>query len=362
MRILLFSLLLLSACQPNQQSASNTPVNPQELESVANLLGQHLLASPKYMMYETDFLHSIHYAEVCMAYGLAKYAQNTQQNNLMDQVLERYQPLRTDSIAWQNHHVDGNVYGVLPFQFYKYTKDEDYLQHGLFMADSQWKEELPNGLTTQTRYWIDDVFMVSSLQLEAYQATNKKEYLNRTAGFTAIYVDSLQQADGLFYHGPEAPIYWGRGNGWMAVGMAATIAALPENHPLFSTIKEGYQKMMASLIPYQSDNGMWRQIIDMPEAWEETSCTAMFAYAMTEGLIKGILTDEKYEKAVKKAWNALKEKVNNQGELEGVCAGTGQSTDTQYYLDRPRINGDFHGQAPMIWLIDNLTKLYLDKQ
>lgn len=32
-----------------------------------------------------------------------------------------------------------------------------------------------------------------------------------------------------------------------------------------------------------------------------------------------------------------------------VCIGTGKKNSRQYYLDRPRIAGDFHGQAPILW-------------
>ncbi|MBK7871256.1 MAG: glycoside hydrolase family 88 protein [Saprospiraceae bacterium] len=309
------------------------------------------------MMYETNFLHAIHYAEVCMAYGLSKYAQNAENKALMDKLLERYESVKEDSIAWQHHHVDGNVYGILPLQFYQHTQDQVFLKHGLFMADSQWENPLPNGMTQQTRYWIDDVFMVSSLQVEAFKATNDKKYLNRAALFTANYIDSLQQPNGLFHHGPEAPIYWGRGNGWMAVGMATIISTLPKNDPYYNTIIEGYQKMMKTLLEYQDENGMWRQIIDYPAAWEESSCTAMFAYAIAEGVRTGILKESQYKNAILKAWEALKTKVNEQGAVTDVCAGTGQSKDIQYYLDRPRINGDFHGQAPMVWLIDTMKKL-----
>jgi rhamnogalacturonyl hydrolase YesR len=38
--------------------------------------------------------------------------------------------------------------------------------------------------------------------------------------------------------------------------------------------------MMNALLKYQSESGMWRQIVDDPEAWEESSSTAMFTYAI----------------------------------------------------------------------------------
>lgn len=39
----------------------------------------------------------------------------------------------------------------------------------------------------------------------------------------------------------------------------------------------------AALLKYQEKDGMWRQIIDDPEAWKEKSGTAMFTYTMITG-------------------------------------------------------------------------------
>ena len=333
---------------------NNSKLN-KDYEPLAIQLCDHLFSSPKYMMYETDFLNSIHYAEVCAAYGAIKFARQSENKDLIKKLMDRYEPLKKDSIAWQNHHVDGNVYGILPFEFFEVTGEPEYLNHGLYLANSQWDSLSFDSLTYQTRFWIDDVFMVGSLQVEAYKATEEPKYLDRAARFTAAYVDSLQQNNGLFYHGPDAPIHWGRGNGWMAVGMAITLTELPKDHPLYGSITDGYKRMMKSLLQYQGENGMWKQIIDMPEAWDETSCTAMFAYAISVGLNRGILLEDSYDLAVRKALDALKIRVNERGELTGVCAGTGQSQEIQYYLDRPRIDGDFHGQAPLLWLIESIN-------
>ena len=36
--------------------------------------------------------------------------------------------------------------------------------------------------------------------------------------------------------------------------------------------------------PLQASSGMWRQVMDHPELWEETSCTAMFAYSIARAV------------------------------------------------------------------------------
>ena len=50
--------------------------------------------------------------------------------------------------------------------------------------------------------------------------------------------------------------------------------------------------------------------------------------------------------------------INEDGKVREVCVGTGQSTDVNYYLNRPRITGDLHGQAPILWFAYSLLAEY----
>jgi hypothetical protein len=67
----------------------------------------------------------------------------------------------------------------------------------------------------------------------------------------AVYLDTLQQPNGLFYHAPDVPFFRGRGNGWMAAGMAELLRSLAEDHPNRARILSGYRKIMATLLQYQ---------------------------------------------------------------------------------------------------------------
>ena len=155
-----------------------------------------------------------------------------------------------------------------------------WLMIGLMSADTQWASPRADGLTDQTRMWVDDMFMIIGLQCQAYRATGEKVYLDRAAKEMTFYLDQLQQENGLFFHAADAKFYWGRGDGWFAVGMAEMLSELPADHPQRGRIMEGYKKMMAGLLKYQAKSGMWRQLIDNEAAWEESSATGMFTFAM----------------------------------------------------------------------------------
>ena len=87
-----------------------------------------------------------------------------------------------------------------------------------------------DGLSSFTRFWVDDMYMVGSLQVQAFKATGDTVYLNRAAKTIKVYCDKLQRPNGLFYHRADAPFYWGRGNGWAAAAFAELIQVLPEDH------------------------------------------------------------------------------------------------------------------------------------
>lgn len=135
----------------------------------------------------------------------------------------------------------------------------------------------------------------------------------------------------------------------MAAGMAEILTSLPANNPDRSRILKGYQIMMASLLKYQAPSGLWRQLIDEPLSWEESSSTGMFAYAMVVGVKKGWLAKEKYAPAARKAWIGLVSYLDENANVKEVCEGTNKKNDKQYYLDRKRVTGDLHGQAPILW-------------
>jgi unsaturated rhamnogalacturonyl hydrolase len=215
---------------------------------------------------------------------------------------------------------------------------------------------LPDGLTRQTRWWIDDMYMITALQLQAYRATGDAKYLERTAREMVAYLEKLQQPNGLFFHAPDVKFFWGRGDGWVAVGMAELLRDLPAKHRLRKPVLAAYTRMMATLLKHQAQTGMWRQLIDHPESWEESSSSAMFAYAFVTGVKNGWLPEETYGPAARKAWIALVGYLTPEGDLREVCVGTGKRNDLQYYLDRPRVAGDTHGQAPMLWTATALLR------
>jgi Predicted unsaturated glucuronyl hydrolase involved in regulation of bacterial surface properties, and related proteins len=362
MKIMLIITVFIALSSGMYAENNNYPIgcSPEEigLKAVERFLeSEHML-----------YAKTIHYAEVCTWYGAVKFAEVTGNKSLLEKLQNRFEPFFTTDkhllplIGYKenfNNYVDFNMFGGLPLQFYLLNNDKKYLDLGLRYADSQW--ELPHfatdkhkmyhdmGLTWQTRFWIDDMYMITIVQSKAYQATGNREYVNRAGKEMVAYLDTLQHDNGLFFHSPDAPFYWGRGNGWMAVGMAELLRYLPEDNQYRPVIEKGYCKMMESLKKCWKANGTWGQLIDKSDSRTETSGSAMFLYAIITGVKNGWLDKSEYEEVIRKGWLGLVSYVNNNGELTEVCIGTGKKNDEQFYRDRPRKTGDFHGQGPLLW-------------
>jgi len=299
------------------------------------------------------------YPEVITWYGSLTLAQLTGDTNLTARLIEKFEPLLGEPGAKRinrSAHVDYRVFGIVPLEIYLQTKDSRCLDLGLSFADAQWARTTSDGITAEARYWIDDMYMIPAVQVQAYRATGDSKYLDRAALAMAAYFDRLQQANGLFFHGTNAPFYWGRGNGWMAAGSAELLRALPTNHPQHARILAGYHKMMAALLAAQDKDGFWHQLIDKPDSWPETSGSAMFAFAFVTGVKHGWLEEKTYGPAARKAWLALVGYLDQDGNLREVCVGTNKGDSEKFYHDRPRAVGDLHGQAPMLWTASALLR------
>ena len=349
-------LLLPAAAIPlaaQQDYFSNWPAgrSPQE---VGKALAEHFITTPH------QGQTTIVYSEVGAWYGALNFAELTHDTDLRDRLIKRFDPLlpggtEADRIPHADH-VDASIFGIVPLEIAIQTKDKKYLDYGLSYADRQWVDPQPDGLSHETRYWIDDMYMLTILQLEAYRATGDKKYLDRDAKEMVAYLDKLQQPNGLFYHAPDVPFFWARGDGWVAAGMTEMLRDLPADDPQRARIMAGYKLMMAALLKYQGADGMWRQLIDHDEAWEESSSTGMFTYALITGVKNGWLVGPAYGPAARKAWIAVTGMIEQNNDVTSICEGTNKLNSYDYYLARKRRTGDFHGQEPILWAASELLR------
>lgn len=227
-------------------------------------------------------------------------------------------------------------------------------------ADTQWeapvdatpeqKAYADKGYSWQTRIWIDDMFMITTIQSQAIVPQVTGSILTVLPVRWRCTSKRFSVPTDCFYHSPEAPLFSGHvGNGWMAAGMAQLLSILPKDNSDRTTIMEAYKKMMNTLKQNQDPDGMWHQLIDEPASYKETSGTAMFTYAMIVGVKHGWLDKKEYGTAARKGWLALVTYINENDEITNVCEGTNIKNDRNHYMNRKQITGDLHAHAPLLW-------------
>lgn len=365
--LLLIAVVLFGVRSAFGQSAyfSNWPSGSSPAE-VGKRVAENFLA--RKLEAEEGKRKFVIYPEVCAWYGSLTVAELTKDKDLQARLIEKFAPLLTSEGAKMispDAHVDYRVFGTVPLEIYLQTREPKYLDLGRNLADKQWEKTTPDGITAEARYWIDDMFMITAVQVQAYRATKDTKYIDRAALTMAAYLDKLQQPNGLFFHAPDSAFYWGRGNGWVAAGMAELLRSLPKNHAKRARILNGYRTIMASLLKYQNQDGLWRQLVDHPEVWAETSSTGMFTFAMVTGVKNGWLPAKIYGPAARKAWLGLVNHLNADSLVTDVCVGTNKANSEvgpdrekqlKFYLDRPRRTGDLHGQSPILWTASALMR------
>ncbi len=333
-----------AAAQATADAFSNWPAG-LDPKTVGAAVARHFVTSPH------QYTSTLHYSEVATWYGALEVARLTGDTPLLGDLETRFRPMLGDDKARipASGHVDNSVFGALPLELAIVTKKPEYLALGQGFADRQWEKPDAQGLSGETRFWIDDMYMITLLQLQAFRATGDRKYLDRAALEMVAYLDKLQQPNGLFFHAPDVPFFWGRGDGWMAAGMTEVLRSMPADHPRRGRILQGYRTMMDALVKYQGKDGMWRELIDKDATWPESSSSGMFTFALISGVRNGWLSGPEYASAARRGWLALVGYLDQNNDLTQVCEGTGKKADYDWYLLRKRRTGDFHGQAPVLW-------------
>lgn len=202
--------------------------------------------------------------------------------------------------------------------------------------------------------WADDLFMSAPYLMRMGLVTGDRQYTDDAAGQVIRFNKYLlDKKTGLYRHGwydidkRQAPVAWGRANGWVIWATSEVLRFLPESHPLRSRIVNIYRNHLKALVSYQASSGLWHQVLDRPDSYEETSCTAMYLIGMARGLRSGIL-DSSFVVPMKKAWTGLQSRISSDGIVKDICRGTEMSDDVDFYFKRERFDNDPRGLGAVI--------------
>ena len=216
--------------------------------------------------------------------------------------------------------------------------------------------------------WLDDLYMSVPALAQAGKLTGDRGYYDDAVKQILQFSQRMFNKErGVYMHGwvegmnPHPQFHWARANGWALMAMIELLEVLPENHPGRKAVIEQFQAHAAGLAYYQSGQGLWHQLLDRTDSYLETSATAIYTYCIARGINKGFLDPMAYAPMCFIAWNGITTKVNDKGQVEGTCVGTGMAFDHAFYYYRPVNVYAAHGYGPVILAgaeIINLLKNY----
>lgn len=203
--------------------------------------------------------------------------------------------------------------------------------------------------------WLDDMYMAvpALAQMGAYSG-EKRYYDEAVQQINQFAKRMFVKEKGLFMHGwiegadAHPAFHWGRANGWALLTMTEVLEVLPQDHPERENILNLYKTHVAGLASYQSGSGFWHQLVDRNDSYLETSATAIFVYCIARGINNGWLDVISYGPVAQLGWSAVTTKINDKGQVDGTCVGTGMAFDPAYYYHRPVNVYAAHGYGPVL--------------
>ena len=203
--------------------------------------------------------------------------------------------------------------------------------------------------------WLDDLYMSVPALAQMGKATGESRYYDDAVKQILQFADRMfVNEKGLYMHGwvqgmdVHPAFYWARANGWAIMAKTELLDVLPENHPGYSRILDLLKAHIRGLAACQSGQGLWHQLLDRNDSYQETSASAMFTYCIGHAINRGWISKPPHMPIIQLAWKAVAARVNEQGQVEGTCVGTGMGFDPAWYYYRPTSVFAAHGYGPTL--------------
>ena len=219
---------------------------------------------------------------------------------------------------------------------------------------------LPDGTLARNRplantIWLDDLYMSVPALAQMGKLTGDKKYYDDAVKQVLQFSRRMfNKEKELYMHGwvqhmsDHPQFHWGRANGWALMAMTELLDVLPPSHVGYKPVLQQLQLHIKGLAKYQSGTGFWHQLLDRPDSYLETSATAIYAYCIARAINNKWIDASAYGPMCLLAWQAVSTKVNDKGQIEGTCVGTGMGFEPAFYYHRPVNVYAAHGYGPVL--------------
>lgn len=202
--------------------------------------------------------------------------------------------------------------------------------------------------------WADDSFMAISFLCRMGQFSGDQKYFTDAANQVLNYNKYLWCPEKqLYYHcyhtdnKEHGVAHWSRANGWLFMAQADLLSRMPKNHPLRDAVIKNFQQQASGIARYQGKNGLWHQLLDKEDSYEEITGTAMFVFGIARGVKEGWLHPD-FIYVAEQGLKGMMQKITPEGDVTAICVGTGIMPSLQYYYNRPTQEDDPMGEGPVL--------------
>jgi unsaturated rhamnogalacturonyl hydrolase len=207
----------------------------------------------------------------------------------------------------------------------------------------------------QMTLWADDLYMSVPFLVRMGKFTGEKKYyddaMRQVFNFSKYLWDPFRE---LYYHcwfsdtKQNGVAHWGRCNGWVMMAQTHLLNYLPNDYPRRDSLLRNLEKQIIGVSKYQDAQGLWHQILDKNDSYQESSCTAMFVYCIARAINENWI-DKRYASIAIEGWEGLKKQmITPEGNVKSICIGTGIQNDLIFYYKRPALTDDSHGIGAII--------------
>lgn len=222
--------------------------------------------------------------------------------------------------------------------------------------------------------WLDGLFMALPFQVEYGLRTGEQGLVDDAMAQLGSALEVLTGPEGLFLHGYDharaqnwadpvtglSPAVWARAVGWLAMALVDLCGLLGDDP---RAPRQATSELLTAIQHQQGASGLWQQVMLMPDLagnYDESSASAMFAYALMAGARLG-LTDDAGRVAGQRALDALVQiklrDVDGITRLTDICcvAGLGgfdgvyRDGTPAYYIGETIVADDIKGVGPLAY-------------
>lgn len=212
--------------------------------------------------------------------------------------------------------------------------------------------------------WLDDMFMGIPAVAYMGKLTGDVKYYDEAARQVLQFASRMWVKERqLFRHGwveemdPHPAFFWGRANGWAILTLCEVLDVLPVDHPKRPEIMNLLKNHAQGLAALQHHTGYWHQLLDRNDTYLEASATAIYTYCLAHAINKGWINAKAFGPVALSGWHAVEASINEKGQVENVCVGTGMGFDAAFYAHRPVHVMAAHGYGPAVWAGAEIIRL-----